>query len=35
MKNTQLAIWIIDIVSTTTGFTCFNTKRKKHGFYSY
>ena len=28
--NIQFCRWIIDIITTTTAFTCFNTKRKKH-----
>ena len=31
MRNTQFCIWIIDIVTTTIAFTCFNVKRKKTG----
>ena len=30
IRNTQFCTWIVDIVTTTTAFTCFNTKRKKH-----
>ena len=29
-SETQFWIWIIDLVVTTTAFTCFNTKRKEH-----
>ena len=32
IRNTQLYIWIIDIVAIITAFTCFNAKGKKHRF---
>ena len=32
IRNTQFWIGIIDIVTTTTTFTCFNPQRKKHRF---
>ena len=34
IRNTQFCIWIVDIMTTTTAFTCFNTKRRKHRFFT-
>ena len=30
IRNTYFCTWIVDIVATTTAFTCFNTKRIKY-----